>query len=857
MTAWLIWAALWGGMFVQSVELPPAAARRIEFATEVAPLLQSRCLGCHGATLQMHGLRLDGRADALRGGESGPVILPGNSRDSKLIRMVAGSSGKFMPPAGERLSAADVGILRAWIDQGAEWSEPGAAGLSPVKAEPAHWAFRSLRRPAVPEVKTSGWVRNPVDSFVLARLEAEKLQPSPPASKAALIRRVSLDLIGLPPTPDEVAAFVADPSPDAYERLVDRLLRSPHYGEKWGRQWLDLARYSDSDGYRQDDFRRAAWRYRQWVIEAINRDQPFDQFTIDQIAGDLEPGSTVEQKVATGFHRNTPSNREGGVDVEQARFEQVVNRINTVGTVWLGLSVGCAQCHDHKYDPISQKEYYQLLAFFNDAEEVNIDAPLPGEMGPYLQAVEGYRKARRELLEKYHVPELQRAWEARLLEAAAHPGKWQEWDKAFGTVCLADSQPVYGVGERILRMPPEKRTEKEASYLNDGFTRYYSQVVPEKVYKEELKFPELRKKLEELDASFPALSEAQTIATEPSPRPTHVHIRGEFKQPGAVVQPGTPSSLHKFPTGGEAPRLRLARWLVSPENPLTPRVTVNRLWQELFERGIVPSSDNFGNQGDRPSHPELLDWLACELRDRGWSMKHVVRTIVLSATYRQSSVVPDALRTRDPNNALLARQSRFRLPAELIRDSALLVSGLLDTTVGGKSVRPVRPESSNSPRYKWVPNQGAERYRRGMYIQFQRMSQYPFMGTFDVPDGYNPVCRRGRSNTALQALNLLNDPVFFEAALALAVRLLTESQGGVEERLDRAFRLCLSRPPAAAERDALASVLHRQEELLAQSPDLVRSTLPVGLSNIGPVEGAAWVGIARVLLNTYEFITRE
>ncbi|PYV19963.1 MAG: hypothetical protein DMG07_00665, partial [Acidobacteria bacterium] len=488
---------------------------------------------------------------------------------------------------------------------------------------------------------------------------------------------------------------------------------------------------------------------------------------------------------------------------------------------------------------------------------INIDAPIPGELGPYLRAVESYRKARAELLAKYRVPELQPAWEAKLLETMANPGKSQEWDKALGTVRVGDGHPVFAMGEKILRTPPEARTEKEARILTDDFIQHYFQVVPEKVYKEELKYEELQKKLKELDDGFPALSQAQTIAVEREPRETHIHVRGEFKQPGVVVEPGFPAFLHKAPPGPLPPRLKLANWLVSPDNPLTARVTVNRFWQELFGRGIVFSSENFGTQGDKPSHPELLDWLACEFRDRGWSVKRMLRLMVLSAAYRQASLPRQELRARDPNNVLLARQSRFRLPAESIRDSALAVSGLLSPTVGGKSVRPPRPDAAKMSKAKWVESDGQDRYGRSLYIQYHRMSPYPFMANFDMPDGYGAVCRRGRSNTALQALNLMNDPVFFEAAQALAVRVLTEAPNRLEDRLDYAFRLCLARAPATDEREWLAAAIRRQEEILRDEPELARSAFPVALPGVSRIEGAAWVGAGRVLLNLYEFMTRE
>lgn len=854
----LLSAGLAAPLLGQSSDLPPPAGKTVDFTADVAPLLESRCYLCHGPQQQMKGLRLDRAEDALRGGESGAVIRPGDSARSRLIELVAGViPGQVMPPGGTGLASDEVGILRAWIDQGARWPEVEAdAGAEKPQAESSHWAFRSLRRPVPPAVKDSSWVRNPVDRFVLAKLEAEGVEPAPEADKTTLLRRLSLDLIGLPPTLADLTDFMADDGDRAYENAVDRFLESPHFGEKWARHWLDLARYSDSDGYRQDDFRPHAWRYRHWVIQALNRDLPFDRFTLDQIAGDLLPDGGIESRVATGFHRNTPSNREGGTNMVQFRFEQVVNRVNTVGTVWLGLTVGCAQCHDHKYDPLSQKDYYRLFSFFNDAEEVNIDAPLPGEMGPYLREVKPYREKRARLLAEYRVPELQPAWEAKLLEAMAHPGRWQNWDKAVGTVRVGDMHPVYGMGEKILRKDPSERSEKEAKILTEHFVRYSSQVVPKQVYEEKLKFGELLKKLKELEAEFPGLSQAQTIATEAEDRPTHLHVRGEFNRKGDPVQPGVPGFLHPEMDDTSPPRIRLAKWIASPENPLTARVTVNRLWQELFGRGLVVTTENFGSQGEKPTHPELLDWLASDFRENGWSLKGAIKTIVMSAVYRQSSAVRPDLQSRDPDNVLLARQVRMRLPAELIRDSALAVSGLLNPAVGGKSVRPPQP-GGKMQRRKWVESEGQDRYRRGLYIQYQRMFPYPFLANFDMPGGYEAVCRRGRSNSPLQALNLLNDEVFYEAAQALAVRILTEGPADSRERLEHAFRLCLARAPAPAELEWLETAMRRQSEILEQEQELAQLTLPVEFPGLAPSEAASWVGASRILLNLDEFITRE
>ena len=857
LTIFLLSAGLAAPLSAQSSDLPPPAGKTVDFSRDVAPLLESRCYLCHGPQQQMKGLRLDRAEDALRGGESGAVIRPGDSARSRLIQLVAGViPDQVMPPGGKGLSSDEVGLLRAWIDQGARWPEVDAGTVAKTRAESSHWAFRSLVRPVPPAVKDSAWVRNPVDRFVLAKLEAEGIRPSPEADRSTLIRRLSLDLTGLPPTLTELDAFLSEDGDRAYENAVDRFLESPHFGEKWARHWLDLARYSDSDGYRQDDFRRHAWRYRHWVIQALNRDMPFDRFTVEQIAGDLLPDGGIEARVATGFHRNTPSNREGGTNMVQFRFEQVINRINTVGTVWLGLTVGCAQCHDHKYDPLSQKDYYRLFSFFNDAEEVNIDAPLPGEMGPYLREVASYRKKRAELLAEYRVPELQPAWEAKLMEAMANPGRWQNWDKALGTVRVGDMHPVYGMGEKILRKDPSERSEKEAKILTEHFVRYSSQVVPKKVYEEKLKFGELLKKLKELEAGFPALSQAQTIATEADGRSTNIHVRGEFNRMGDPVEPGVPGFLHPELDDSSPPRMRLADWIVSPENPLTARVTANRLWQELFGRGIVFTTENFGLQGEEPSHPQLLDWLASDFRENGWSLKGAIKTVVMSATYRQSSAVRAELQSRDPDNVLLARQARMRLPAELIRDSALAVSGLLNPAVGGKSVRPPQP-GGKMQRRKWVESEGQDRYRRGLYIQYQRMFPYPFLANFDMPGGYEAVCRRGRSNSPLQALNLLNDEVFFEAAQALAVRILTEGPEDPRARLEHAFRLCLARSPADEELDWLETAMRRQTEILEKEQELAQLTLPVEFPGLAPSEAASWVGAGRILLNLDEFITRE
>ncbi|MFN8006463.1 MAG: PSD1 and planctomycete cytochrome C domain-containing protein [Terriglobia bacterium] len=839
-------------------DLPPAATQKIDFKRDVQPILSSRCLSCHGPQMQMSGLRLDSRQHALDGGNSGAVIKPADSAGSKLIRLVAGADeGKVMPPAGDRLTAEQVGLLRAWIDQGVDWSEDGAKPIARASEDPrrSHWAFQPLKQPPLPRVGNSAWIRNPIDAFILSKLESEQVQPSPEADRITLIRRLSFDLTGLPPTPEEVSNFVADDSPDAYERLVNRLLDSPHYGEKWARHWLDLARYADSDGYEKDNVRPYAWRYRQWVIEALNRNLPFDEFTIEQIAGDQLPRATLNQKIATGFNRNTLTNREGGVDNEEFRVEQVLDRTITTGTTWMGLTIGCARCHDHKYDPISQREFYQLLAFFNTAREVNVEAPSPGEIGGYLQGKPEYDKKRKALLEEYKVAEIQGDWEKKTLEASTHPGINVPYDVSWDTV-----GKMLDHGQEILLKNPTERTQKEQDRLTDHIVRYYS-IAEGKDRYDELKFKELGEKLDQLSEQYPSLTEAPTITENPNPPKTHVLIRGDYLQPGIEVSPGTPAVLPPFPVTNEPARLRFARWLVSSENPLTPRVTMNRMWQEFFGHGIVETSEDFGIKGERPTHPELLDWLAAEFVRENWNVKRMHKLIVMSATYRQSSKTRKELEARDPYNKWIARQSRLRLPAELIRDNALATSGLLDPTIGGKSVRPVIPKGVTDLGYamsvKWKESEGTARYRRGLYVFFQRTTPYPELMNFDAPNSLLVCSRRERSTTPLQALNLLNDPVFFEAAQGLATRVLREKPGSLNERIDYAFRLCLARPPKPAERERLVRYYDDQKAFLKENPDVAESLYAAhGVEGVDATEAAIWVSISRALLNLDEFITR-
>jgi mono/diheme cytochrome c family protein len=815
---------------IDARRLPPAAPEAIDFARDIEPIFAKNCLACHGAAKQRGGVRLDDGAAALKGGNSGAFLVPGKPLESRLLILVAGLNAELVMPPKEKtsLTTAEIGRLRAWIEQGAKWPrQTSGAGLG---AKSDHWAFQPLRRAAPPLVKHEAWLRNDIDRFVLARLEQEKLAPSGEADRYTQIRRLSLDLLGLPPTPSEVDDFVNDTRPHAYERLVERLLASPHYGERWGRHWLDLARYADSDGYEADRPRPYQWRYRDWVIEALNSDMPFDQFTIEQLAGDLLPGATPAQKTATGFHRNTLTNREGGADKEQFRVEAVVDRVGTTAKVWLGLTLSCAQCHDHKYDPLSQREFYQFFAFFNGDNEVDVTAPLPGDE----QAQAAFAKKKAELEKKVadykkdQLPALLAKWEQNL--------KPEERTKAPETVA------------KVLGVSAEKRDAAQQQVLLNHYA------------KSDAKLLDLTKAVSDYVKKAPTPAYIPTLAVG-SDRKTHVLIRGDFLRPGVPVDPGVPSVLPPLGTKGKATRLELARWLVALDNPLTARVISNWVWHHYFGRGLVATLEDFGTQGEKPSHPELLDHLAGEFMRQDWSVKGLHRAIVTSATYRQSSKIrPDLIR-RDPTNLLLARQNRIRFEAEILRDNALAASGLLIRKVGGPSVKPPQPAGISELTYagsaRWVESKGEDRYRRGLYTWFQRTSPYPMLTMFDAPDGNLSCVRRERSNTPLQALTLLNDATFVEVAQALARRILAEKTGSLSERLDHGFRLCLGRPPSALEAENLQKLYDELLTLCQANPKeaarLAGSSAAAGL----PAEAAAWVVIARMLLNLDEFVTRE
>ena len=775
-----------------------------------------------------------------------------------------------------------------------------AAAAAPLdylrEAKPVHWAFVAPTRPLVPErVNRKSNVVNPIDAFILARLAKENIKPSPEANRVTLIRRLSLDLTGLPPTIAEVDAFVKDRGPDAYENVVERLLASPHYGERWGRHWLDVARYADSNGY-SIDAPRSIWKYRDWVIAALNEDMPFDQFTIWQLAGDLidtnslpPRASPLEPLIATGFNRNTQINQEGGIDPEQFRVESVMDRVSTTATAFLGVTLACAQCHDHKFDPFTQRDYYQFYAFFNNTIEDGHgkDAPegmleIPGEN----EAAENQQKE----LEEAEI-NLDRYLSTKVSEVM----KWEE------SLAPPDVEKLKPGVRTALKVPFAERTKKQRRVVYAAFQP------------DDEDFKQRNTRLAKLESNQPKLITTLVMVERKEPRETHVFTKGDFTRPAAKVTPDVPAALKLFNVGqasslsratqsaqqsgdnpaspnpalpvvtGKMPvlpsRLDLARWLVATNNPLTARVIVNRVWQQYFGRGLVETENDFGTQGSLPSHPELLDWLDCELMQptqadaahvspspggegrgegeqnqsrsanepltshlspRPWSLKHLHRLIVTSATYRQSSKARPNLAVMDPNNKLLARQNRLRLDAEIVRDVCLTTSGLLNDKIGGPSVFPPQPDgvmTLGQSRREWKPSTGPDRYRRGMYTFFWRATPHPSLMVFDSADGFSTCTRRLRSNTPLQALTLLNDEAFHEFAQALATRVLKEGPKTDPARIDHAFRLCLSRSPSKDEKQRLLKLLNH-ELAVADEP-------------------TAWATVSRVLLNLDETITRE
>ena len=1004
-----------------------------DVAREAQAILAESCYGCHGPQVQSAGLRLDSREAALA-----KAVVAGEAAHSPLMARIEGGSGVVRMPLGSApLSSAKIAVIRRWIDSGAPWPDAGAATKK-------HWAFVAPVRPAVPKTARANWVRNPIDAFLLSRLEREGLAPSPETDRATLLRRVSLDLTGLPPTLAELDAFLADRSADAYEKQVDRLLASPHYGERWAKMWLDAARYADSNGY-EKDAPRIVWSYRDWVINAFNRDLPYDRFVIEQIAGDLLPGATQDQRVATGFLRNSMINEEGGVDPEQFRMEAMFDRVDAIGKGILGITIQCAQCHDHKYDPIKHEEYYKIFAFLNDTYEANIAVYTPDQE---RQRADIHRKSEEMEAElRRRTPDWQQrmaAWEARVagnqpewqvlpltvddistggerelpmkdgsmlaqgyaptkhtvqftapsslpviravrlelmldpnlpnggpgrsirgsgaltefrVEAApaSDPKKFEKLKIASATADIAlpetplepkfddksgkrrvtgpvdfaidgKDETAWGIdsgpGQRnqarkavfVLEKPVENSggsvlnlflkmnhggansDDNENNNLGrirlsvTGAENAVADPVPPAV-REILAIPDAQRSPAQIRTVFSywrttvpewhAENEAIAALGKLHPegslqlvladreagdhRVTHLLKRGDFLQPDHEVSPGTPAFLHPLRPSSEPDRLRFARWLVDRQSPTTARSFVNRVWQSYFGTGIVATAENFGTQCEPPSNQELLDWLAVEFMDSGWDVKKLQRTIVTSAAYRQSSKVTPELLAKDPDNRLIARGPRFRVDAELVRDIALSTSGLLNPAIGGPSVFPPAPAflflppASYSPK-SWKVSEGPDRYRRALYTFRFRSTPFPMLQTFDAPNGEMSCVRRTRSNTPLQALTTLNEPVFVDAAQALAKRVLKEGGASDEERLVYAFRLATARRPTGEESGVLLKLLAKEQHRIA---DGWLSALDLSgmrgapLSDTTPTRAAAWSVVTRVILNLDETITKE
>lgn len=1011
------WAAVLPSLAAAAVAADPA---RLDFNRDVRPILAEHCLNCHGFDdrTRKGGLRLDRAEDAWKGGKSGrPAIVPGKAAESELVkRLRTTDPDDRMPPEekGVPLTDAQRATLERWVAEGGEYRP--------------HWAFLRPEPQPVPAVKKEGWARSPLDAFVLARMEREGLEPRPEADRTTLARRLSLDLTGLPPKPEEIDAFVADTAPNAYERLVDRLLASARYGERMAVDWLDAARYADTHGYHIDSARdMTSWR--DGVIRAFNDNQRYDQFTVEQIAGDLLPEATEAQKVASGFNRNHMINYEGGAIPEEYHTAYIVDRINTTSTVWLGLTVACAQCHDHKYDPITTRDYYGMYAIFNGVPENGLDGR-NGNAVPVVRLPKAEQAAESERLAALvrtaearlaspppEVREAQREWEqslskagaawnvARLAKADSSTGARMEEQKDGSwfvplpaapredyvlTLASIDA-PVTGV--RIEALPDDRLPSKgpgrfdngnivlgevvatsggrtlswksaSASHSQDGYPvakaidgdlatgwailpragkassavfalsepvmagtaplvvtlrfspafdrhslgRFRVSVtseaspqdaadVPEAIraiarvepsartaeqgkditrhYQEQVS-PVMRRLREEVAAAKKARDDheraiptSMVMAEMAKPRDTFVLVRGQYDKKGDKVGRTLLSALPGLPGGGEADRLALARWLVSPEQPLTARVTVNRLWQMLFGNGLVKSAENFGTQGDLPSHPELLDWLALELVRTGWDVKGFLKMVVTSATYRQDSRAPRTLYERDPENRLLARGPRIRLQAEFLRDLALSASGLLDDRIGGPPVFPYQPaglweelmsreDNDAFTAQKYVPSKGRDLYRRTMYTFIKRTSPHPSLSNFDAPDRQVCSVRRPRTNTPLQALALMNDPTYVEAARHLAARMVGSGETA-EARIASGFRRVLGRLPTARETAVLARLHQDQREVFLKDAEAARRLLSVGDSPAtagDAADMAAWAVVAGAILNLDEAVTK-
>lgn len=818
--ATLLLCALLPGATLSAV----TADGRVEFSRDIRPILSENCIACHGPDEKGRKaqLRLDDEQDAKRERKGSFVIVPGKPEQSDLIaRIESKDPDEVMPPPKQHktISPEQVALLKTWIRQGATWGR--------------HWSYEPVVRPAVPASDEP----NPVDAFLAQRLRKEKLNFSPEADKAVLIRRLALDLTGLPPTLAELDQLATKTHAEA----VDYFLARPAFGEHWARPWLDLARYADSAGYPSDPGREI-WAYRDWVIRALNRNQPFDRFTIDQLAGDLLPNPTEDQVIATAFHRNTMTQNEGGTSDEEFRVAAVIDRVNTTYAVWMGTTMACAQCHTHKYDPITITEYYQSFAFLNQSADADRkdEAPLHEIYAP------GVRERREQWMKESAAAE------------AVFAKPRAEWLAGFDEWLAKGPKLAEKNLKAALDSPKEKRTAAQTALLS----QYYARKVSPSAKAERARADDLLKKIAD---SKPVTVPIMRDLAGDQRRKTHIQLRGNWQNLGDEVNEGVPVNLAPFPPGAPRNRLGLAQWIVSRDNPLTARVTVNRLWESVFGVGIVRSSEEFGSQGDLPVHPELLDWLAAEFMDSGWDTRHMLRLLFNSRAYRQSSASSAVLNERDPDNRLLARGPRFRPAGEQLRDQALAVGGLLSTKMYGPPVRPARPSLGLTAAFggsnDWTTSAGEDRHRRSVYTEVRRNSPYPSFATFDAPNRETCTLRRGRSNTPLQAFVTLNDPVFVEASQGLARRLLAEGGADDEARLRHAFRLCLARAPDAAELASLRKLLARSLADYRADPALAAkmATDPLGPAPKGadlPVL-AAWTAVSGVIMNLDEFLMRR
>ena len=990
--------------------LPLMWAEETDFQGVVKPILARNCFECHGpdAEARKASLRLDDPESAMASRDGVQAIVPGDAMASAVFqRIITQDTEDRMPPSGSHkaLSQEEIDRIRTWIDSGAEYAE--------------HWAFLAPERSELPLVSDPSWVINAIDRFVLNRMEREGLEPSEEANRYALIRRLSLDLLGMVPLVDDVDRFVQDQKPGAYERLVDRLLASPRYGERWARQWLDLARYSDTNGYEKDR-ERSIWPYRDWVIDALNQDLRFDQFSIEQLAGDMLPEATASQRIATGFHRNTMLNEEGGIDPLEYRFYAMVDRVATTGAVWMGLTTGCAQCHSHKYDPISHVDYYSFMALMNNADEPDLLLRDPGTEKRREEGGRALLQATLGLRDRYPLPEgvaqtleaRHKAYDdayARYREALRerfvawrplNPSKWEtnlgrmevledrsvfvtgdatkrdvyrltflleEQDEPVRAIRLEalpdDRLPARGPGrafyegrkgdfflsELTLRVGGEARSfasgsrsygkisvgsgngeaknvfdgegstgwstsgrEGEGHYLvlnlekpiqgaaafevellferhfvaslgrfrisvasqkgqavdlnprwetafgrdHDDWTREEDEAVQRAFIRSVSGLEEARKSLNAIRGGIPKFKTTLVMRERAPdhPRRTHRHHRGEYLSPREGVEPGLPSV---FLNGDRGPtdRLELARWLASPENPLVGRVTVNRAWRSFFGTGLLETSGDFGTQSNQPSHPRLLDWLAVEFMESGWSLKRLHRLIVMSRTYRQSSMIDVERLERDPRNRLLTRGPRHRLEGEMVRDSMLMASGLISNPMGGPSVRPPQPVAVTALAYGgagWRSNEGEARYRRSLYTFSKRTAPFAAYAVFDGPSGENCTPRRNRSNTPLQALTLMNDPMYVELSQVMA-KVVVARHAADRDRVSALFRRVVTRPPDPEETTWLMDYQRSQQARLGTGELDPESLLGGGE---GGAELASWIMVARAIMNLDEAINK-